>query len=134
MKKGFAFVFALLIITSGCHIVIEEPYSPIYEIAGFYDVDEWSETVGIEDYYEVEVYRDRHNHNGIIIENFYNAGIRVFAELNGSRIRIPYQVSGNYEIEGYGTFYGDELELSYTVSDIHGYYFQDVCNAYFIKY
>ena len=99
-------ILSLLIITGlfGCEIIIEEPYEPVIEVSGFYEVDEWSETIEAQSFYEVNIYRDRFSYDGIYIDNFYNAGLRVYAEMNGYKIRIPLQRIGYYEIEGFGSY------------------------------
>ncbi len=46
------------------------------------------------------------------------------------RFTSPRQFVNGYEIEGVGTFYGDEIRFSYRVKDIYSYNKPtDFCNA-----
>ena len=129
-------LFILIIIgLAGCQIVIEEPYEPANRFVGSYEVDEWSETLGLQSFFEIYIHKDRFESDIIYIDNFYDLGIEVFAEVNGSRIRIPRQVAGFYEIEGLGSLYNGELSLDYSVRDINSYTgLVDYCNAISYQY
>lgn len=135
--KTYKFISIILIVFfSGCELIDEEgPYDNIDEITGAYEVDEWSETLEAQSYFQVSIYRNSYRNGKIYIENFYNAGIEVYAEVNGYKIQIPIQQVGFYEIEGMGSFYDGELTMEYSVTyiDTHSEII-DICNAICLKY
>ena len=107
----------------------------IDQITGIYDVDEWSETLEAQSFFQLSIYRNSTRNGKIYIENFYNAGIEVYAEVNGYKIQIPLQQVGFYEIEGMGSFYEGELTMEYSVAYIDSHSeIIDVCNAICVKY
>jgi hypothetical protein len=126
----------LIALFSGCELIDEEgPYDNIDEITGEYEVDEWSETLEAQSFFYVTIYRNSHRNGKIYIENFYNAGIEVYAEVNGYKIQIPPQQVGYYEIEGMGSFYNDELTMEYSITYINAHSeIVDVCNAICLKF
>jgi hypothetical protein len=65
----------------------------------------------------------------IYLDNFYAADISVYATLDYDKIDIPYQVVDGYEIEGVGTIYGNEIELSYWVKDRYSDTRADFCET-----
>jgi len=135
MKKIKLFAVIYMILLTGCHIVVEEVYSPAGRLVGSYEVDEWSETLDAQAYYEIFIHDDPYSPDIIYINNFYDSGIEVWAKVNGSRVRIPLQVAGPYEIEGSGSYYGGELNINYSVLDLYSHSgFTDFCNAICLKY
>lgn len=135
MKTIKLLLILFIFLISGCHIVIEEVYSPSSRIVGTYEVDEWSETLGAQAYFDIFIHDDAYSPEIIYINNFYDSGIEVWAKVNGSRIRIPLQTAGPYEIEGNGTYFDGELNIDYSVRDLYSHAgFIDYCNAICLKY
>lgn len=136
MKTIKIFVILGIILLSGCELLYEEePDDNIDQIVGFYEVDEWSETLGAQSFFEISVYRNSTRSGKLYFENFYNAGIEVFGEVNGYKIQIPLQQVGRYEIEGMGSFYDGELTMTYSVQNIESKtQIIDICNAICFKY
>lgn len=123
-----------LLITTGCYIE-NDVYIPADRITGNYEVDEWSETLGIQTYFNIYISRDRYDTDIVYISNFYDSGIEVLAEVYGSRIRIPLQVVGPYEIQGSGSYYAGEITIDYSVRDIYNPTgLTDFCNAICFRY
>lgn len=120
----------LVTIMMGCEIIDENTYRTVDQMIGEYEVDEWSETLGAQSYFDIYIAGDKRNRDLVYLENFYNAGITIFAEVNGSKIRIPIQEVDFYEVEGMGSFYEGELTMTYSVRDIdYQTKIVDVCNA-----
>jgi len=108
----------------------DDLYHTVDDMLGEYEVDEWSETLGAQSYFTMYVTSNKRDHNIVYFENFYNAGLTVYVEVNGSKLRIPIQEVGTYEIEGMGSYYDGELTITYDVTDINGLSsIVDVCNA-----
>jgi hypothetical protein len=136
MKTFKLLALSLILLISGCDLFVEEDQlDNIDEITGFYEVDEWSETLEAGSFFQLTIYRNSHRSRKIYFENFYNAGIEVFAEVNGYKIQIPLQQVGYYEIEGMGSFYEGELTMTYRVTYLDSQSeIIDICNAICIKY
>ena len=135
MKTIKLFVIILMILFTGCHIVVEDVYTPASRLVGSYEVDEWSETLGAQAYFSIFNHDDPYSPDIIYINNFYDSGIEILAKVNGSRVRIPLQVAGPYEIEGSGSYYAGELNIDYSVRDLYSHTgFTDYCNAICLKY
>jgi hypothetical protein len=82
-------------------------------------VEEYSESSTSTFVYNITIRKSRYSDGVIWIDNFYDANMRVFANVNGSRFHIPLQRIGNREIEGRGSLFGeDELSMTYTVREI----------------
>jgi hypothetical protein len=135
MKTTKLLPLLLIFLISGCHIVVEEVYSPASRLVGSYEVDEWSETLAAQAYFDIFIHDDPYSADIIYINNFYDSGIEVWAKVNGSRVYIPLQTAGPYEIEGNGTYYNGELNIDYSVLDLYSHIgFTDYCNAICLKY
>ena len=120
----------IVFLTMGCEIMEDESFRTVNDMFGKYEVDEWSETLGAQSFFDMYVTGDKRNNDVVYFENFYNADITVYVEVNGSKLRIPIQEVGFYEIEGMGSFYDGELTITYSVTDIDGFSsIVDVCNA-----
>ena len=120
----------VLLVFSGCEILEEDLYQTVDDMLGEYEVDEWSETLGAQSYFTMHVTGDKRNRNIVYFENFYNADLTVYVEVNGSKLRIPNQEVGIYEVEGMGSYFDGELTITYDVTDIDGLSsIVDVCNA-----
>lgn len=116
MKKLIGFVALVLVATSCNYYDVEPRYDARDKFVGYYDVEEFSETYGDITYYEMRISRSRYDRE-IYLDNFYAADIRVYAIVSFDDIRIPFQIVEGYEIEGSGTLYHNELNLSYRVKD-----------------
>ncbi|NMM48393.1 hypothetical protein [Marinigracilibium pacificum] len=121
MKRSLLFYSFLLIVSlSSCNIYIDEP---LYNLSGHYRVDEYSHHY--DEYFRYSIYIDQPHINGpddvIFIENFYNADIVVEAYLNGSRINIPYQEIGPFDIQGSGYISDGNIHLDATIWEHVGY-------------
>lgn len=118
MKK-LIFFFGLVLMTS-CEVIIVEPvYDNRDRITGSFSVKEYSQTYDQFIRFSVSIYKSGYSGKAIMIDNFYNAGIQVDAELSGNQIYIPWQIRDGFSIEGSGSVYGEELRLSYTVIDTY---------------
>ncbi len=111
-------IFLLLILVGSCQLIInEEPayYDARDEVVGQYQIDEYSESTEQYFSYSVEIFKSCCNSNEVIIYNFYDVGLEVFAYYDGYKLTIPNQFIGDYEIEGTGRFTDDEWSLTYVV-------------------
>jgi len=134
MKRFIFFPAILMILITGCHIIVEEVYSPASRLVGSYEVDEWSDTYAAQAYFNIFINDDPNSPDIIYISNFYDSGIEVWGTVNGSRVRIPIQVAGPYEIGGSGSYYAGELNIDYSVRDVYSHAgIVDFCNAICIK-
>jgi len=114
-------LLALVTALTSCDIMVVEPvYDYRDRITGSYRLEEHSHT-----YHDVTRFNIYIRKYGIydegIIENFYNSGVDVRANITYDKIYIARQLVNGYEIEGIGTFYGEEIRFSYTVRDIYSY-------------
>jgi len=127
--KNLIFFSALLVFATSCTFYDVEPrYDDRDKFVGYYDVEEYSETYGDYTYYEIRVTRSRYERE-VYLNNFYAADIRVYANVSYDNIRIPFQVVDGYEIEGSGTLYRDQLNLSYRVKDLYNQSVSDYCET-----
>lgn len=118
----------MALVLGSCELVVIEPvYDPRNQRTGSYEVEEYSETGNSTYRYSMRL--SKAGNYELWLNNFYDAGIQVRAELNGDKIFIPWQMHDGYEIEGVGTFYGDNLSLSYKVRDTYNQYRSDFCKA-----
>lgn len=128
MKPLIALFFAALVLTS-CTIENVEPrYDARDRIVGYYDVEEYSETYNELTYYSLRISKSRYARE-VYLDNFYSADISVYATLDYDKITIPYQVVDGFEVEGVGTVYGNEIELSYRVRDRYNDTRSDFCET-----
>lgn len=128
MKKLIVFG-ALIVVAASCTFYDVEPrYDSRDRFVGYYDVEEYSETYNETTHYEMHISRSRYS-NEVHIDNFYAANIRVYATVSFNDIRIPFQIVDGYEIEGSGTLYRDELNLTYRVKDTFGDSIADYCET-----
>jgi hypothetical protein len=120
------FSAAFMLATVSCEVDDLIGNSAIVEIEGEWLVDEESEIFGKSTMkstlatYTVTISADPENTNGIIIDNFYNVGISVRANVSGSSITIPNQnAEDGYSVYGSGTISGNRntINMSYTVND-----------------
>jgi len=128
MKKLIVFG-ALILVASSCTFYEVEPrYDSRDKFVGYYDVEEYSETYNDITYYEMHISKSRYSHE-IYLDNFYAADIRVYATVTFDDIRIPFQIVDGYEIEGSGTLYQNELNLTYRVKDTYEHSVADYCET-----
>jgi hypothetical protein len=137
-KLAVVLCFSLLMIISGCEVADDLLGNEVIsEIEGEWSVDETSEVFGKKStlsVYTVTISPDPDNLNGIIIDNFYNVGISVRANVSGSSITIPNQeAEDGYTVYGSGTISGNrnEIDMSYVVND--GSAQDDNCTADYTK-
>jgi hypothetical protein len=124
MKRLILFLGLLPILTTGCIINLE--YDERECFIGSYEVDEYSESLDAYAMYDFRIRRDHNDDYTVYIENFYDADLIVYAEIYGSKIKIPSQWVDGYLIEGHGSLHGHELTLNYSVTVNH---MVDYCNA-----
>jgi hypothetical protein len=134
MKK-LGFLFILAAIVSACGDYYEgnnyvQPRNDIRDrVVGSYDVEEFSNTYNDYVYYNINVWKDSYSSDVVYIDDFYVENLRIKAIVNSDRISIPYQVIQGYEVEGNGHVYRDELQLNYSVRDLHSNAFTDYCDT-----
>lgn len=83
-------------------------------------VEESLETYVPRDDYEVRIRKALHSENQIIIVNFYNLDVEVFAVVDGNDITIPEQQHQVYEYAGSGSLSGNVIRVDYTVRSAEG--------------
>jgi hypothetical protein len=116
---------------AACDVTVVEPrYDYRDNVIGYYNIEEYSQTYGDYTYYSLRIVKDGYSGNSIYLNNFYGADIRVRAYLDNGRIRIPYQVVNDYEVEGSGTLQGHDLSLSYYVRDLYNHAPKDFCDTW----
>jgi hypothetical protein len=128
MKNLIAFGVLIVVATSCTFYDVEPRYDSRDKFVGYYDVEEYSEKYHSTTFYEMRISRSRYN-NEVYIDNFYAADIRVYATVTFNDIRIPFQIVDGYEIEGSGTLYHNELNLTYRVKDTYDYSVADYCET-----
>lgn len=114
-------LLAVAVLLSSCNLMIVEPvYDDRERLTGSYRIEEHSQTYN--DYTRFSIYiRKSGIYDEVVIENFYNSGVSVRANVAYDKIYISRQIVNGYEIEGVGTFYGNEIEFSYRVRDTFSY-------------
>lgn len=120
MRRQLPLIFSVLIILSGCQIIIEEPvvlYDYRNDFTGHYQVDEYSETYNTYAEYSITIVKSAIYNSSIYLENFYGVGIHVIAEVDGNYLHIPGQDVDGYYITGEGVLIDHELTLTYSVTD-----------------
>ena len=128
MKKLISFTALVLIAASCTFYEVEPQYDSRDKFVGNYDVEEYSETYSDMTYYDMRISKSGYDRE-IYLHNFYAADIRVYATVSFDEIRIPFQVVDGYEIEGSGSLYRDELNLSYRVKDLYDHSVSDYCET-----
>jgi len=128
MKNLISFAALILIVSSCTFYDVEPRYDSRDKFVGHYDVEEYSETFDDITYYEMRISKSGYVRE-VYLHNFYAADLRVYAIVSFDDIRIPFQVVDGYEIEGSGTLYRDELNLSYRVKDLYDNSLSDYCET-----
>jgi len=86
---------------------------------GRYEVEEQSlETHSPRDDYEVNIIRDTGSQSLVIISNFYNYDVDVYARVDGNEIFVEEEVHNVFEFNGSGTLSGTVLTMDYTVTSV----------------
>lgn len=118
MKHSYTLLIALVLLVSlsACHVEVINPYDPRDAFVGTYDVEEYSETYWETTYYGVDIYKSSYEPNVVWIDNFYGIGLEVAGQVDGTRLRIPPQRIGDYDIEGQGYLDGNgNVQLFFTL-------------------
>jgi hypothetical protein len=127
--KNLILFTALALFASSCTFYDVEPrYDSREKFVGYYDVEEYSETYNDITLYEMRITKSRHDRE-VYLNNFYASDLRVYAIVSFDDIRIPFQIVDGYEIEGSGTLYHNELNLTYRVRDIYENDISDYCET-----
>ncbi len=83
---------------------------------GRYEVEEQSqETHSPRDDYEVDILKDPGSQSLVIISNFYNYDVDVYARIDGNNIYIEHEVHILFEFNGSGILSGNIITMNYTV-------------------
>lgn len=130
--KTLVFISAVLLLAS-CDVYYVEPepvYDPRDQFAGSFDVSEYSSTYDENWEYGLTIFKSGSRSSEVILDNFYNSGLRVTAYVTGSRLEIPWQIVDGYQVQGNGFITGDKITLSYYVRDTYADYpLKDFCDA-----
>jgi hypothetical protein len=127
--KPLIMLFLTALTLTSCYVESVEPrYDARDRIVGNYEVEEYSETYNDFTYYSLYISKSRYV-DEIFLDNFYGTEISVHATLAYDKITIPFQVVNGYEIDGVGTIYGNEIELSYRVKDRYNNTRADFCET-----
>ena len=130
MKRYFL-ALSLIAVMASCDITIIEPrYDYRDQMVGYYDLEEYSETFNDYTYYSVRISKDGNSGRRVYFDNFYGANIRVYANVDYTKITIPYQVVNGYEIEGVGNLQGNHVSLTYRVKDLYQHSVSDFCDSW----
>ena len=121
MKITLVFLLALTVIATSCDVYYVEPepvivYDDRDAFVGSYDVNEYSSTYDEYWEYDLSIYKSA---GDIVIDNFYNSGLKVYANVNGSRLSIPWQTVNGYELQGSGYVEGRKLVINYKIRDTY---------------
>ena len=101
------------LIFSACEKV---EYDSRNRFRGTWNVEEYSHRLPMPSYYQSRITLEEFNEENIIIENFYDAGLDIKAMVIGSKLFIPYQQIGIFEIlDGYGGLSENMISMSYVV-------------------
>ncbi len=112
----FPLLFSVVFVIAGCD---RDDTDDRNKFTGRYEVEEQSlEMHASRDNYEVRIRKDPDSDNLVIICNFYNNEVEVFADIDGNAMHVPHQVIGVYEFEGEGTLTGSVIVLDYTVASV----------------
>lgn len=118
---------------SGCYVDVEQPHihiDPRDKFTGVFDVDEYSETLGVYHHYTIDIVKDAHFPASVFLMNFYGEGIEVMADVEGVYLTIPHQEVAGFHVEGEGFINGGKLELFYSVHDHYAHNdFVDYCST-----
>ncbi|MEQ1585001.1 MAG: hypothetical protein ABL895_03925, partial [Cyclobacteriaceae bacterium] len=131
MKTNVLLLIAGLVLSS-CDILVVEPmYDERDRVTGSYRIEEYSQTYNESIRFSIYIRKTGSGYNSreVMIENFYNAGVDVRAEISSGKIFIPQQFVNGYEIEGVGSLYLNEIQFNYRVRDTYTNRTTDFCEA-----
>ena len=119
--KILVYFIAIMFLATACDVYYVEPVPVVViderdQFVGSYDVSEYSSTYDEYWEYGLSIYKSS---GQIVIDNFYNSGYRVYANVNGNSLYIPWQKVNGYEISGEGYVEGSKLVLNYKVRDTY---------------
>ena len=120
MKRALPFIFLALL--ASCELYIYEepvPWDDRDMFVGHYHMEEYSQTTGRIDTYNITVDKAWNRAHEVRIRNFYGIGLKVYGIVDGNRLTIPLQVVDGFEIEGTGRVVGDRLNLSFIARDLY---------------
>jgi hypothetical protein len=131
MKKLLGFILLVTFLAS-CDVIVVDP-QPAYDqrdkFTGNYDIEEYSSTYDEYWEYGLSIYKSGHG-TDVMIDNFYNSGLRVYGNVSGNRVYIPWQTVDGFEIQGEGFLNGSKLTLTYQVRDTYEHHSpNDFCSA-----
>jgi hypothetical protein len=120
MKTLFS-VLAILIFATSCNMYYVEPvpvvpYDPRDQFTGKYSINEYSSTYDESWAYDMSIYKSQYD---LSIDNFYNTGLRVNAQVNGTSLSIPWQIVDGYELQGDGFVEGSKITINYKIRDTY---------------
>lgn len=123
------FIVLASVVFSACEIIVVDPnYDRRQRVLGNYDVTEYSETYNRTYYYGFRI-DPSYESDGVVISNFYDVDISVYAYVDYNKLTIPSQVVEGFEVQGVGTIRGDKITLSYHVTDLYKHSYTDFCVA-----
>lgn len=86
---------------------------------GRYEVEEQSlETYTPRDDYEVNILKDTGSQSLVIISNFYNYDVDVYARIDGYNIYVENELHGIFEFNGSGSLSGSVITIDYNVEAV----------------
>jgi hypothetical protein len=120
--KTLVLAFAVLFLATSCDVYYVDPDPvPVYDardqFIGTFDITEYSSTY--DEYWEYGLSIYKSGGGQIVIDNFYNSNMRVYANVNGNKFYIPWQIVDGYELQGDGYISGNKLVFSYKVRDTY---------------
>ena len=128
--KNLLIIFGVLFFATSCDIIIIEPQYDERELfIGRYDIEEYSATYDYSTVYPISISKSSHSFDEVLINNFYDVNISVYAWVDGNKISIPLQEVNLYEIEGTGTLRNNEIHFQYRVRDLYSGGVTDFCQA-----
>jgi len=120
VMKTLVFLSAILLLTA-CDVYYVDPVVPApppYDLRdmyiGTYDISEYSSTYDEYWDYRISIYKSS---GDVVIDNFYNSGLNVYATVTPDGIYIPWQTVNGYELQGDGYIDGSKLVINYKVRD-----------------
>ena len=120
-------LYMLTFVLMGCEIDdVVRTVDPRDRFIGQYEVDEYSLTYDIQAFYRIDISALGRHGNEVLIDNFYGLDVAIQANASGSKVIIPFQVVGGYEIDGVGVINGNEINFSYNIHE------QNCCRTTFV--
>jgi len=123
-RSAGSYIAIIALSLSSCELDEDLPgvNETVLEIEGVWDVVEESEIFKTTNTttYEVTISADPDNMDGVIIDNFYDVGISIKANVSGSSLIIPNQnAEDGYSVHGSGTISNNrqEINMDYVVND-----------------